>query len=460
MQQKWTATIAILSLTTGATLGLCLPVTAAPNHLVINQVQVTGGTGKSSNDFIELFNPTSSALDLKGYRLIKRTQSGTADTTIKSWTTSAIIPAYGFYLWANSDYKVQTADVTTSQTIANDNGIALRQGAENTGTIIDSLGWGKISNGLYEGSPFPTNPTANTSLVRKPVAAGARQDTGNNAQDFELQNPSSPHNSASSPELTVAAVPQPSAATTNVASSTPVTTKTSSTKIVSTSGTNQVHGTVVVVPGMFSRVSLYLANPPLQVSLSTADWPKLSLGDTVTVSGKISQTISGPKLTLRTANDLTVTGHGAALAPTALTLAQVTTEHAAELITVQGKVSQASATTFSLTDGTSIVHITLKNRDTVWPKLYPGQQVAVTGIVVPGTSSVNLWPRSPDDVVKTAAAPPTRPNTNPAPQSAPNQYRGYLFLGLVVLMLGGTYLWEKYRLPMPLQFIKKYFTKQ
>src|SRR4051812_22654303 len=78
---------------------------AANDHLVINQVQITGGAGKTSSDFIEIFNPTAGDLDLKGLRLVKRTQTGTSDTLIKSWTDSVIIPSNGYYLWANSNFS-------------------------------------------------------------------------------------------------------------------------------------------------------------------------------------------------------------------------------------------------------------------------------------------------------------------------------------------------------------------
>jgi hypothetical protein len=72
---------------------------------------------------------------LKGYRLVKRAQNGTSDTLIKSWTTDIFIPAYGFYLWANSSFTdiSVTPDSTTSETLSDDNGIAIRLGPNDTG---------------------------------------------------------------------------------------------------------------------------------------------------------------------------------------------------------------------------------------------------------------------------------------------------------------------------------------
>lgn len=176
------------------------------NHLVISEVQITGGAGQTTNDFIELYNPTSSPIDLSGYRLVKRTANGTTDTTIKSWTSSVLVPAHGYYLWANNSYTTipTTPDTTTSQSIADNNGIALRQGAENEGIIIDSLAWGTATNIFVGGTTFPENPGTNQSIERRLGGKeGNGWDTNNNAEDFFLQHTPNPQNSSSPPLLPI-----------------------------------------------------------------------------------------------------------------------------------------------------------------------------------------------------------------------------------------------------------------
>jgi hypothetical protein len=178
-------------------------------HILISQVQITGGAGKTDNDLIELYNPTSLQVDLKGYRLVKRAQNGTSDTLIKSWTTGTPIPAYGFYLWANSGYADISVitDATTSESISDDNGIAIRYGPNDTGAIIDSVAWGKAQNVFIEGNVFPSNPSAGQSILRKgwqnniclsvefDATIGNGCDTRNNAADFELMQISGPRDS-------------------------------------------------------------------------------------------------------------------------------------------------------------------------------------------------------------------------------------------------------------------------
>lgn len=138
----------------------------ADSKVYISQVQITGGTGKTDNDFIELYNPSDSPFNLKGFRLVKRTANGTTDTSIKSFTSDIYVPAKGYFLWANSNFigLLALADATTTGTLSNDNGIALRQGSSDTGTIIDSISWGNTSNIFKNVSSI--NPGAGQSLIR------------------------------------------------------------------------------------------------------------------------------------------------------------------------------------------------------------------------------------------------------------------------------------------------------
>lgn len=178
---------------------------ATVDSLVISQVQITGGSGQTTSDFVEIFNPTSTDIDLNGMRLVKRTQSGTEDILMKSWTESAIVPANGYYLWANSNFTTITvpADVTTSGTLADNNGIALRHGPNDTGTVIDSVAWGSAANVFVEGSVFATNPGAGEVLMRTEGA-----DTDNNSVDFTIGS-ANPRNSTFAPGPIPAPTPSP-----------------------------------------------------------------------------------------------------------------------------------------------------------------------------------------------------------------------------------------------------------
>ena len=196
-----------------------LPAQTSASHganLLISEIQITGGTGKTTNDFVEIYNPTGASVDLNGIRLVKRTKTGTSDTTLKSWTTETPVAAHGYYLWANSGFTEIGAapNATTGETFAADNGVALRAGPENTGEIIDAVGWGAAANIFVEGAAFAINPGANESIERRPGGAdGNGADTDNNADDFVLRASADPQNSASGarPEIETPSPPPSSA---------------------------------------------------------------------------------------------------------------------------------------------------------------------------------------------------------------------------------------------------------
>jgi hypothetical protein len=139
---------------------------AAANPLIISAVQTTGGEGKTNDDFIEIYNPNPEPFNLKDYRLVKRSAAGTSDSSIKSWSSDTFIPGYSFYLWANSEFTAISVvpDAVTSATLADNNGVALRLGANDTGPLVDSGAWGTTTNGFT--SSGLANPISGQTIVR------------------------------------------------------------------------------------------------------------------------------------------------------------------------------------------------------------------------------------------------------------------------------------------------------
>lgn len=183
--RRWFYSVLYILISTSLwSLGFFVTKAISPGELLISRLQITGGTGKTDNDFITIYNNSTSIIDLFGLRLVKRTASGTNDTTIKSWVEPTFLNPGAYYTWANSNNDFATliqADTSSSQTIANDNGVAIRNGSENTGEILDSVGWGNASNIFVESLVFPTNPTTNQTLERI-----NNQDSNNNSLDFRL----------------------------------------------------------------------------------------------------------------------------------------------------------------------------------------------------------------------------------------------------------------------------------
>ncbi len=174
---------------------------ASPN-LVISQFQP--GTSANPNDeWVEIKNASSSPVDLNGHRLVYRSQNGTNDVgPFAVWTTSTILQPGQFYLVASSSYGGGVApDLTYNPSVcacsmsASNGGLAIRQGEMNTGTILDSVGWGSGSNIFFEGSRTVA-PGSGNSQARKQNGC---QDTDNNANDFETLIPFAPRNASTAP---------------------------------------------------------------------------------------------------------------------------------------------------------------------------------------------------------------------------------------------------------------------
>lgn len=157
--------------------------------IVITKVQITGGTGKTEEDFIELYNNSNNPISLEGFKLKKKTKTGT-DSSLKSLEKEDIIPAKGYFLWINSSLKSKYKhDVYSSNTISADNSIAI---IDDNGKILDAVAWGLgHTNPFVEGESFPINPEGNKMIYRK-KSDEEYKDSDDNSVDFEIADSAKP----------------------------------------------------------------------------------------------------------------------------------------------------------------------------------------------------------------------------------------------------------------------------
>lgn len=164
------------------------PQANASASIIINEI-ATGQTGFVKNEFIELYNPTASSINLSGYKLKKKTKSRTESYLISSSSFTGNIPSQGYFLISPPDYKdTIAADLTysgTSYSIADDNTILLYDAGDQ---LIDKTGYGSATD--FE-TQAAINPVINKSIERKNF-----QDTDNNNVDFDLLDMPTPHNSS------------------------------------------------------------------------------------------------------------------------------------------------------------------------------------------------------------------------------------------------------------------------
>ncbi|MFH1181987.1 MAG: lamin tail domain-containing protein [Candidatus Woesearchaeota archaeon] len=155
---------------------------AAAENVIITQV-LYDPAAETGSEAVELYNPTSSAIDIGGW--LVSTESSASDATIPQGTV--LLPKQ-YYLvadagWSTSrdDLSWPIADHEEALTLANtDAGVALT----NTTRIIDAVGWGNplnIEAGFFEGTPASLIPQGN-SLRR--ISNGSYKDTNDNSLDF------------------------------------------------------------------------------------------------------------------------------------------------------------------------------------------------------------------------------------------------------------------------------------
>ena len=157
--------------------------------LVVNEF-MTGTTGAAANEFVEVANVGTAAVDVSGFKLVYRSASGTSDVALATIPSGTSIPAGGYYLFGGSAYAGSpAADQSFSFGIAaTGGGLGLRTA---DGTLVDSVGYGSATNAFVEGSAAAAPATTDapgTSAARLPNG----HDTNSNSTDFGSATPPTP----------------------------------------------------------------------------------------------------------------------------------------------------------------------------------------------------------------------------------------------------------------------------
>lgn len=194
----------LLVLTLGV-VGLWAPVSAmaaVPTSVVISQVYGGGGNSGATykNDFIELFNPTASAINVTGWSVQYGSSGG---TTWAVTNLSGTIAPGGYYLvqeaqGSGGTVSLPTPDATgtiamsatTAKVALVKVTTALTGACPSSTNIVDLVGFGAANCS----EPPPVGALSNTTAALR--KGNGCVDTGNNLADFRVLAPN-PRNSAS-----------------------------------------------------------------------------------------------------------------------------------------------------------------------------------------------------------------------------------------------------------------------
>jgi hypothetical protein len=151
---------------------------------------MTGTSSAASNEFVEIVNAGTAAIDLSGYKLVYRSAAGTSDISLDTIPSGTTLAAGAFYLFGGSGYAgPPAADQSFGTALASTGGgLALRDAS---GTIVDSVGYGTATNAFVRGSAAPAPPSTaapGSSDVRLPDG----HETGDNSADFSVSTTPTP----------------------------------------------------------------------------------------------------------------------------------------------------------------------------------------------------------------------------------------------------------------------------
>lgn len=131
--------------------------------IILSEIQVSGD--KAADEFVELYNTGSDSVDLDDYSLRRKSQSDVTakGSSLKTFGSSDIIPAQGYFLWASSGgiFK-DLADTTTTGGLSDNNSLGLFDAG---GNLIESLTWGSGHTLPFSVARFD-NPGKKESLTR------------------------------------------------------------------------------------------------------------------------------------------------------------------------------------------------------------------------------------------------------------------------------------------------------
>ena len=156
---------------------------SASTGIKINEFS-TGVTGAATDEFVEIVNAGTTAADIGGVKVVYRSATGSADTTLNTVPAGTMLAAGAFYLLGGSGYAgTAPADQSFGISLAGGGGsVGVRDAG---GALLDAVAYGTAANGLGEGQPTPAPPTTagpGSSAIRLPDG----RDTDNNATDFAI----------------------------------------------------------------------------------------------------------------------------------------------------------------------------------------------------------------------------------------------------------------------------------
>lgn len=163
----------LILLLLGGFFGFGENILAASPTIIINEIQISGGTGKTTQEFIELYNPTDFEINLKSLPLELHIVSSADSDNSKILTfIDETISTKGYFLIASRNYTENadntgianaTYSLTSENSLVSNGAFYISTSKDAKKDIIDFIGFGTND---YFNSNVIINPNGKTSIER------------------------------------------------------------------------------------------------------------------------------------------------------------------------------------------------------------------------------------------------------------------------------------------------------
>lgn len=220
----------------------------------------------------------------------------------------------------------------------------------------------------------------------------------------------------------------------------------------------RISGMVAVVPGALGSQIFYLVDDSgrgVQIYMFKKQFPDMAVGDSMFVTGEISEAGGETRLKVSEKADMEIVSHETLPAPIAVNMADIGESVEGALVSVHGEVTEIKSSYVYVDDGSDELRVYFKRGASIVHTLALGDVVTITGILGQTTGGYQLLPRSSGDMVKTGVAEGSlalqQQNAN-APQSTAETYLTATAGGITSILIG---LMARARGMMALGFLRK-----
>jgi len=371
--------------------------------IAISEVMPWPSAG-SAFEFIELFNADNTTIDLTGWQLDDASGSGSSPCLIPEDTKIEPGEYLAFY---NFETKLSLSNDGDTVRLVNPN-------LEEVSTIAYPKSFKDQSFSLIKGkwlwSLSVTPNLANIKLVKTEEAADSdKNDEGETSSSKKTNNGDQSTKKEKNSKISI---------------------------LDSRSKENgtivTVEGSVTVLPGTLSTQYFYIEDDSsgIQVYLSSKEFPELSLGDIIEVTGELSERAGERRIKINSLDYILILEKGYKKPePIPLEISEINENNEGKLVKISGEIIETSGDTFvvkSLDSNHAIKVVIRETTEIDKPRMRTGDIVEVSGVVSQYKEEYRILPTEQEDVKIISPV--------DLPRAGPNIYIDLLiFTGFILL---------------------------